>query len=301
MTDPGPSTLTEPSTLAVVTGELAPDLSDDGQRLAAALETRGIHAEPVMWTDTSVDWADFDGVLLRSCWEYPEDVGRFRSMLDEIDRAGVPVCNPLEVVRWNLHKSYLRNLADEGVTIPPTAVVEQGSGVDLEALLAERDWSEAVVKPAVGARSAEVWRTRRDEARGADRFASQVAGGDVLVQEFLPEISTGERSIVFFEGVASHAWNSRPTGDPTAFGETEIDAGYGPDPDIREQARGVLEAAGRVLELDADALPYARVDYVPREGDLVLMELELVEPFLGLERGEGAVERFCDAVVSVFE
>ena len=42
---------------------------------------------------------------------------------------------------------------------------------------------------------------------------------------------------------------------------------------------------------------YCRIDAVARDGKLVLMELELIEPELFLGLAEGAAERFADAIV----
>lgn len=288
--------------LAVVTGDLAPTLSDDGQKLAAALENRGVDTEPVMWDDSGVNWKAYDGVLLRSCWEYPEDIDRFQTMLNEIDRADVPLANPLEAVRWNLHKSYMLDLEEHGVRIPPTTLVPNGSGTSLEMVLATQGWDEVVVKPSVGAMSTDVWQTTAENAEeSASRFAEQVAENDVLVQKYVPEIATGERSIVFFDGRYSHSWNSRSTGDPTEFDGSEIDASYEAPAEQRKQAAAALETARRLLDIDRQRLPYARVDYVPRDGELVLIELELIEPSLGLDRGVGTVERFCASILDYFE
>jgi hypothetical protein len=287
--------------LAIVTGRLAPQLSDNGQRVTTALAERGIHGEPVMWDDPTVDWRSYDGVLIRSCWDYPEDRSRFQTMLDEIKTAAVPVCNPLPVVRWNLHKSYLTDLSKEGVQTPSTSVIEQKSDISLEQVMLNHGWEEVVVKPAIGAGSADVWRTTTTAvAESERRFSDLLADHDVIVQEFVPGINSGERSIVFFGGEYSHAWNSLPTEDDiTEF--DEHDADYEPPPKIREQAAGVLESATDVMGIERESLTYARVDYVTRETDLLLMELELIEPYLGLERGDNTVERFCEVIVSYFE
>ena len=291
----------DPFELAVVTGELAPDLSDGGKRLAATLADRGFRCDPVMWDNPTVSWGEYDGVLLRSCWEYPDDRRRFRAMLDELDHAGVPVCNSLPVVRWNLHKSYLTTLAEKGVHVPSTTLVEQGDSRSLESVLSTMECDDAVVKPAIGAMSSQVWRTSRaDVADSESRFAELVADNDVLVQAFVPEITTGERSLVFFGGSYSHAWNSlTATDDITAF--DGIDADYTPSPEIRAQAAQVLQAACEVLDIDGAQLPYARIDYVERGADLVLMELELIEPYLGFDRGDHTIERFARAITSYFE
>jgi hypothetical protein len=39
------------------------------------------------------------------------------------------------------------------------------------------------------------------------------------------------------------------------------------------------------------------VDAIERDGRLILMELELIEPFLFLGSSPGAVERFAEAII----
>jgi glutathione synthase/RimK-type ligase-like ATP-grasp enzyme len=255
--------------LGVITGRDAPNLSEDAHRLTAALADRGFQTDPVRWDDPSIQWEAYDGVLFRSCWEYPTDVERFNTLLAEVAHADIPVCNPLSVIRWNMHKSYLVELADAGVRLPPTTVIDAGTDIALADVLDRRDWDQAVVKPAIGGFSRDVPRiSRRDLNDTARQFQSLLDAGDVVVQRFVPEITTGERSIVFFDGTYSHAWNSRTTDDDiTAF--DGIDAGYEPPAPIREQAAGVLDAARDVLGDDVESLPYARVDYVHRDGELL--------------------------------
>ncbi len=294
MTDDGPR-------LGIVTGEHAPDLSDDAQHLVAELRARGVAAEPVRWDDPTVAWDAYDGALFRSCWEYPTDGERFERLLDELDRAGCRVCNPLPAIRWNAHKSYLVDLAAAGVRLPPTTVVAGGADDSLAAVLDRHGWDEAVVKPGVGSFSRDVRRVSRDDVdAAADHFRDLLASGDVVVQRFVPEITAGERSIVLFDGAVSHAWNSLPTDDDvTEF--DGIDADYDPPAAIREAAPDVLRAARGCIAGRPESIPYARVDYVHRDGRLLLMELELIEPYLGLTRGEGAPARFADALVDYYD
>lgn len=284
--------------VGVVTGERKPELTPGARDLVAEFERRGATAGPVLWTGDE-DWAAFDVLLLRSCWDYHEAIDAFRAWLDAVEAADVAVLNPVSVLRWSVHKSYLSDLAGAGVPVLPTAVVERGSGRSLPAVMDEHGWSEAVVKPAVGTSSAGTWRVSRAAAPAcADRFRAAVAGGDVLVQRFAPEIADGERSLVFLGGEFGHAMRRWPAADdfrahPAYGGEV---AAYDPAPGTVEQAAAVLATARDLLDVPPRALPYARVDGVLRAGEFRLMELELVEPHLGLGRAEGAVARLADAV-----
>jgi hypothetical protein len=98
-----------------------------------------------------------------------------------------------------------------------------------------------------------------------------------MIQPFITAIATeGEFSFLFIDGDFSHALVKR-----NATGDYRIQEAYGGrsariDPAKRDQAqaRAVLDA------LDAPPL-YARVDMVRGpDGRLLLMELEVIEPFL---------------------
>ncbi|MHC3439775.1 ATP-grasp domain-containing protein [Natrialbaceae archaeon A-gly3] len=288
----------DPPRVGILTSDEYADLAEDGQAIAAGLEARGIRAEPIVWSKAG-DLAAYDAAVVRSCWDYHTDPEGFLSFLEDLEGADVAVYNSLEVIRWNAHKSYYRDLEAAGVPIPPSVCFEAGTETPLEAILRDHDWSDAVVKPAVGAGSAGVWKTSlEDAANDQDRFDAACADGDVVVQEFTPEIEQGERSIVFVRGEYSHAWNDPTKADDFSDFE-EPDLSYEPGKGIVEDARSVLETACAILECDSTALPYARVDYVERDGEILVMELELIEPYLGLAREEGAVERFVETFTSL--
>lgn len=287
--------------IGIVTGTAAPSLTDDGVALRGALEQRGYEADPVVWSD-DVDWSGFDVLLVRSCWEYHEDADRFLSWLDTVERRCDVVINDPEIVRWNIHKSYLRDLADAGVAVAPTAYVDAGSDVDLADVADRHGWSDVVVKPAVGTSSVGVWRTAAPGSPDARRrFRDARRTGDLLVQQFLPQIDEGEFSFVFFAGEFSHATRSVPAdGEFRAHHIYGGTAGpYDPDGSLVSQARTALSAAADVCSVDPTAFVYARVDGVATADTFRLLELELIEPYLGLTRSEGVVDRFADAITDV--
>lgn len=283
--------------VGIVTGPRVPELTGGARQLVAELNARGASAEPAVWTTD--DPGDVDVAVFRSCWDYHERIDDFREWLDELAEADVTVLNPLAAVRWNVHKFYLRDLGAAGVPVLDTAFVEAGTDTRLGDVLDERGWTDAVVKPAVGTSSTDTWRTNRaDAADHQGRFASMVARGDVLVQRFAPEIRDGERSLVFFGGELSHAFRRDPAaGDFRAHPNFDATiTQYEPADATVEDAAAALAAVEDAVDVAPSSLPYARVDGVLRDGDFLLMELELVEPWLGLQEVDGAAERFADAI-----
>src|SRR5580765_6673197 len=111
--------------LAWVTTRKARGLDDDEPLALAALARTGVSVEVVDWDDPGVDWARFDRVVLRSAWDYPERLAQFLTWLEQV-AAVSELVNPPGIIRWNLDKRYLVELADAGVPITPTAFVPPG-------------------------------------------------------------------------------------------------------------------------------------------------------------------------------
>ncbi|MEX2195244.1 MAG: hypothetical protein WD844_08145 [Thermoleophilaceae bacterium] len=276
--------------IALATCEDLPELDPDDAALVTALRGRGLDPRPAIWSDPEVDWAAFDLCLIRSVWDYFHRPGEF---LDWVDRAGaaVPMWNPPETLRWNAHKSYLRELEAAGVPTIPTAWLKRGDPVDLRTLLAERGWDDAIVKPAVAGGSLGLHRVGEGRAAQA-HVDALLESGDTMVQPFLPSITGGELSIVCVDGQPGHAVRKTPRA-----GDIRVQPEHGglverAEPDARE-----AEVARRVL----DALPhpalYARVDLVRgRQGDPLLIEAECIEPRLFLAHDPDAAGRVAAAV-----
>ncbi len=284
--------------LGIVTGD-TPELTEDGRALADALRDRGCAVEPVVWDDDG-DPSAFDGLVVRSCWDYHERLEAFRGWLTTAERAST-VLNDPELVRWNVHKFYLRELREAGVDVLPTAFLEAGSGATLGAVLDERGWTDAVVKPAVGTSSRGVWRcTGPPGPDERERFEAALERTDLLVQAFAPEVHDGELSLVFLGGEFSHANRSVPA--PDDF-RNHPDYGNSLEPadparGVVEQGRAALAAAAEANGRRPEAVTYARVDGIVRDGTFRLMELELVEPYLDLARRDDAAQRLAEAVAA---
>jgi hypothetical protein len=260
----------------------------DEAPLLGALRAAGLRAEVRAWDDPAADFASARLTLLRSTWNYAGQPQRFGDWLARTADA-TALWNPLPVVRWNLHKGYLLDLARAGVAVAPTHLVPRGSPERLADVAAARGWSDVVVKPAVSAGSRLTLRARADTEPGEAHLRALVDREDALVQPYLPAVeSHGERALVFIDGALTHAVRKAPRW----AGQTESITGpFVASGDEAALARAVLAAApGPVL--------YARVDVAPgADGRPVLMELELIEPSLYFDlAGPRAVERLVDAI-----
>jgi len=279
--------------VALVTCRAYPDLFEDDRPLARALEDLGIEPFPAIWDDPAIDWTSFDALVIRTPWDYFERAAEFRAWLDARIASGVLMCNGGDIIDWNFDKGYLRDLQAAGVPVVPTVVVQKGEEADVAALARARGWDEIVVKPTI---SGGAYRTHRfrieDAASCQDDIDETLADRGVLVQPFLPEIlDQGELSILFFDGVYSHTVRKRPKP-----GDYRVQFQFGGTTERIEIEAALVEQA-RACVLAAPSLPvYARVDGLVKDGQFLLMELEVFEPLMFLAHDSAAPGRFARAV-----
>ncbi|MEC9071823.1 MAG: hypothetical protein VX938_05560, partial [Myxococcota bacterium] len=199
--------------IALATCDSVPEWEKDDLPLHQALRDRGVELVQPSWSDTSVDWSAFDACLIRTTWDYTEHRDAYVAWAS---RAGEQtlLMNDAEVVRWNTHKSYLRELGQRGVPIVPTLWLPAGSSVDLERSMEERGWDRGFIKPLVGATARETLRFNRDqqglaEARAhLDRLLPEE---DLMVQPYIASVETfGEVSALFIDGRFSHGVRKIP-------------------------------------------------------------------------------------------
>ena len=271
-------------------------LTDDDLLAVAAMRAEGLTVEPVVWGSYPLAMARGDTVVVRSCWDYHTSPVPFLAWLRALDAGGVRVLNDPGTIEWNLHKQYLLELQREhGVPIPRTVLVRQGQAMSLGEAMARVGTQDVVVKPAISLSAWNTHRFTRPDPASEATFEALRAGHDLLVQAYLPQIRDGEYSLVFFEGHYSHAVLKTPA--PADFRVQRdhggVHAPIEPDADVIAQAARALAATGFETT-------YARVDGVMAGPELVVMEIELIDPvlFLGLAQ-PSARTAFADAVQGV--
>lgn len=254
------------------------------------LEKLGFSASNISWR-TNAKWAEFEAVIIRSTWDYPPNLEAFLERLADIDSQTL-LMNPLDLVRWNADKRYLTELERRNVSTVPTRWPESISSEEpLAMALTEFDCDELVVKPVVGASAVDTFRWRRGSS--VDEIKESFGTRPAMVQPFLRSIvEKGEASAFFFNGILSHAVRKIPKP-----GDFRVQEEYGGD----IVASSLSEQEFRLAAKAMAALPtvplYARVDMVGLpDGNLALIELELIEPSLYLRTDREAPSRFADAI-----
>jgi hypothetical protein len=102
-------------------------VSDADLSLAPMAEL-GWEVDMVAWR-REVDWGDYDLVYICTPWDYQNDVAGFLHVLETIERSSATLVNSLELVLWNLEKTYLEELESRGADIVPSLYFDELRGI----------------------------------------------------------------------------------------------------------------------------------------------------------------------------
>jgi glutathione synthase/RimK-type ligase-like ATP-grasp enzyme len=292
------------SRIALVTAKAAQNLDEDMPPLHAALVASGAQVQVTPWDDDAIDWSQFDLAVLRSTWDYTLRLPEFLAWAERATSV-TQLRNPLDVLRWNTDKHYLGELAQDGVATVSSTFIEPGEEASdaLRTFLAGHSGiDEYVVKPAVGAGSRDAHRYHHQDLIEAVAHARRLLDGgrSVLLQPYLDHVDEhGETSMIFFAGRYSHSIRKGPllkrkSGPVRALFAAEHISTRTPTEAERSLATQTLAAIPF-----PQPLLYARVDVIhDAAGAPRLLELELTEPSLFFKYGEGAAQRFAEAVLA---
>jgi len=258
--------------------------------LQPACAAAGLTLEPVIWDDPDFDPSAFDAAVVGTCWDYMEKPDAFMAALERID-AATRLFNPLDLIRWNSRKTYLKDLAARGAPMIPTLWADRADAETLTGAFDALGCEDIVVKPVLGAGAWRQARLRRGEALPA---AEALPPAACMIQPFLPAVAEeGEYAFLFFGGEFSHCARKIP-----AKGDYRVQSEFGGHEEVHVPSAEELALARSVLDfVDGDPL-YARVDMLRGlDGQLALIEIELIEPYLYPEQGPQMGEVFAKALV----
>ncbi len=270
---------------------VVPQLEEVSRHLiAAAGEKCGIAFEVVYWDENDLPQRGFDLAVIRTTWDYHERPEQYLTTLEAHVRGGLPVHNSPDIVRWNMRKTYLKELGPSAIE---TIWVDKADARTVAHAFDGLDASEIVVKPQVGAGSIRTIRLKRNAWSEADLIDAPL--GEAMIQPYLRSIETeGERSLFWFGGVYSHAVRKVP-----AEGNWLANV---------SGARFVAEAAPPAAIDAAEAarvrapkdLLYVRIDLVlGDDGAWRVIEIEAIEPYLFLDFAPEGAGFFVDAIARV--
>jgi glutathione synthase/RimK-type ligase-like ATP-grasp enzyme len=265
----------------------------DSDLSIAPMAELGWEVEMVPWR-RDVDWDDFDLVYICTPWDYQNDVAAFLDVLEAVERSPAQLVNSLELVRWNLEKTYLRELEMRGADIVPSLFFDRFDADRVAACFDAHDTGKIVVKPVVGANADHIFVLNDPLSDNiVDELRQTYERRPYFVQPFIESVqSEGEYSLFFFSGDYSHAILKKPR-----QGDFRTQEEHGADILSVEAPAALVETARYVLGVVNPQPVYVRADFVRGPGArFLLMELELIEPSLYFRTDPGSAGRFAKAL-----
>lgn len=260
--------------------------------LAPAFAARGLALEPIDWRAPLAAFDGFAAALIGTPWDYFDRAKEFLTRLDALEARGIPVLNSPNVVRWNIEKTYLRELAERGAPTIPTVWLRDAGREDIVAALDEFASESVVVKRQIGGGALGQRRFTCDDLPSEDWRLGHAA----MIQPFLPAIvEEGEVSVIFIAGEFSHALRKL-----AAQGDYRIQSLFGGrEEDFMPSAAELAQAEAVLTACPFDPPIYARIDMVRLpSGDLAVMEAELIEPYLYPAQGPEVGDKLAAAVAA---
>ena len=268
-----------------------PQLEEKSRDLIlAAGKRRGVEFEIVYWDEMDLPQRGFDLAVIRTTWDYTERADQVLAALESHERNGLCVCNPSQVVRWNMRKTYLQELGPSAIE---TVWTEKPDAHTVSQAFDALDAAEVVLKPQVGAGSVRTVRLKRNAWSEADLIDGPV--GPAMIQPYLQAIETeGERSLFWFGGAYSHAVRKVPA-DGNWLANT-AGARFVADP----PPPAAMEAAEAARVRAPQDLLYVRIDLVlGDDGKWRVIEIEAIEPYLFLDFAPEGADVFVGAIARV--
>ena len=266
--------------LALLTCTNLPNWEQDDLFFHDVLDRSEIQWSVVAW-DSDIDWSIFDAALIRTTWDYVDRREEFLDRLKEI-ASRTRLFNPIDIVKWNLEKTYLQDLEDSGISIAPTVWIDDE--VDLKMLMIARDWNRGFLKPVIGACAVDTKRFTIDEVGNVQEWLNELIaqGEKMMLQPYLETVETvGEYSVIYFGQRLSHCVQKVPVPGDYRVQDDYGASDYGIDPTEYPKMMQVAEMTLQYLHDRFSDVLVTRMDFLQLDdGQFVINEVEMIEPSL---------------------
>ncbi|MCD0456391.1 hypothetical protein LPB85_13175 [Chryseobacterium sp. LC2016-27] len=267
---------------------------NENEDLLPYLKNKGIDVNSEIWDDPTVDWSKYKVALLKTPWDYHQKFEKFKQWLDHLEALNIKLLNSYHLVRWNMDKHYLQDIEQSGFNIIPSVFIPQYWKEKIDPVFDQLNTEKLIIKPCVsgGSRNTMVLEKHK-VAHDYEKVIELFKEGDFIIQPMMPQIHDGEWSFIFLDGKYSHTIKKKPK-----KGDFRVQQIFGGTIEVIFPDQMYIDEAEKIISEFAENTLYARVDGLLVDGHFMLMELELVEPFLYLSYHLNAVEKYYQALIS---
>jgi len=265
------------------------------KKLLPAFLSQNMHLDIISWKLAANQAKHYDAMLPLFVWDYFEgnDI-KFIKEMERVDKI-TNLYNSIDVIKWNSKKSYLQELEKKGAPVIETIYVDFVSQTNIAKAFEALSTDRLVIKPLIGAGA---WRQALYKKGGKLPSRKLLPPGPAMIQSFLSSVrDEGEYSLLFFGGRYSHALIKKPK-----TGDYRIQSLYGGTEETYHPNQTEIDVAQKILNTLPFEPLYARVDLLRgNDGQLRLIELEMIEPYLYLAHSPGQKENNLGAQKLAFE
>lgn len=272
------------------------NILDEADLLQNALIEKGYKVDRTYWDNPDYDWTQTRALVFRTVWDYFERFDEFWPWVEKVNQV-TQLINPISLLKWNIDKHYLQDLASRGIEIVPTYFVDRNNYKSLSLVCSKMQWKDIVIKPAISGAAFETYKIMESELESKEAlFKKLVSERDMLVQPYQSTITElGEASLMVLNGKYTHAILKR-----AKPGDYRVQDDFGGTVHAYEPTAEEITFAEKVFAA-CDPMPaYGRADIIwDEQGSIYLSELEIVEPELWIRNHPPAANDFADGIIAM--
>ncbi|MFN3940870.1 MAG: RimK family alpha-L-glutamate ligase, partial [Chitinophagales bacterium] len=164
------------------------NILEEDRLLSMALSRHGIKVFRTNWDNPDFNWRTTRAIVFRTTWDYFHRFAEFSAWLQKVC-GETYLINTLDLLQWNMDKHYLSDLSEMGIAIPPTVFIEKGNTAQLQNAVNELEWSEFIIKPAVGGAGRLTYKFNKNTLCAVMRHLQPYLHAEAfLLQPFLPSV-----------------------------------------------------------------------------------------------------------------
>jgi len=261
--------------------------------LNEALERLGLTVRRTYWDDPNYDWSQTRAVVFRTIWDYFERFDEFWPWLEQVQHK-TRLINSMELIQWNIDKTYLFDLAERGIPVVPSVLVKKRCHQSLKEIAAHHNWRDLVVKPTIAGGGFLTFKYTFDQLDQVQpEFDALVNQRDMLVQGYISSItSLGEASLMVFNGEFTHSILKR-----AKSGDFRVQDDFGGSVHLYQEKPEEVVLAQNVMAQCSQVPAYGRVDIVwDDQNQPMVSELEIFEPELWVRNAPWTADNFAKAI-----
>lgn len=267
--------------------------------LKIELNKKYIDVDIISWQDKTIDYSNYEALLIRSIWGYQDYIEEFISWLNILKKKNIKVFNNVDILLSNLNKYEQFKILDEN-NLPhiDTFFINEENIYKINDIY--NKYKDIVVKPIISGSGNNTFVVSNtinknnikieDINKKFDKVLNKV-NNHIMVQPFIKEIDNGELSVVVINKQISHAV-IRYTNIFNNLNQIRVI-------NVNELDKKVLDIVQRCLKIKEykEAL-YTRIDLIKIENEYKIMELELVEPqlFLNFRQTKKQLKEFANEI-----